>query len=119
MADQNPVDGLFEAALAALERDRDELTKAWLMEAIERSSMHELGGLPLARISQELPELIAEIAARLRLAPQGMTAAPEGWERWRGLLLAMGGEGTDARPLAAGVHHPPSLRTPAGAPPGP
>jgi diguanylate cyclase (GGDEF)-like protein len=111
MADQNPVDGLFEAALAALERDRDELTKAWLMEAIERSSMDELGRLQLARISQELPELIAEIAARLRLSPQGMPAAPEGWERWRGLLLAMGGEGTDARRLAAGFNSLQSLVT--------
>jgi diguanylate cyclase (GGDEF)-like protein len=108
MADQNALDALFEAALGALERDRDELTKAWLMEAIERSSMNELGQLPLARIAQELPELIAEIAARLRVQARGTPTTTEDWERWRGLLLAMGGEGSDARRLAAGLN---SLQT--------
>jgi diguanylate cyclase (GGDEF)-like protein len=108
MADQNALDALFEAALAALERDRDELTKAWLMEAIERSAMNELGQLPLARIAQELPELIAEIAARLRVQARGTPTTAEDWERWRGLLLAMGGEGSDARRMAAGLN---SLQT--------
>jgi diguanylate cyclase (GGDEF)-like protein len=111
MADHSPVDGLFEAALAALERDRDELTKAWLVEAIERSSMNELGQLPLARIAQELPELIGEIAARLRVEARGTPTTAEGWERWRGLLLAMGGEGSDARRMAAGFNSLQSLVT--------
>jgi diguanylate cyclase (GGDEF)-like protein len=111
MADQNAVDGLFEAALAALERDRDELTKAWLMDLIERSSMDELGQLPLARIAQELPELIAEIAARLRIEARGTPTTAEGWERWRELLLAMGGEGSDAHRMAAGINSLQSLVT--------
>lgn len=111
MADQNAPDGLFEAALAALERDRDELTKAWLMDAIERSSINDLGQLPLARIAQELPELIAEIAARLRIEARGTATTAEGWERWRELLLAMGGQGSDARRMAVGFNSLQSLVT--------
>jgi diguanylate cyclase (GGDEF)-like protein len=115
MADQNALDALFEAALGTLERDRDELTKAWLMEAIERSSMNELGQLPLAQIAQELPELIAEIAARLRVQARGTPTTAEGWERWRALLLAMGGEGSDARRMAAGINSLQTLITTAAA----
>jgi diguanylate cyclase (GGDEF)-like protein len=111
MADREAVDGLFEAALAALERDRDELAKTWLMETIERSSMDEIGKLPLAPIAQGLPDLIAEIAARLRAEATAPGAPPEGWERWKELLLAMGGEGADARRLAAGFNSLQSLIT--------
>jgi diguanylate cyclase (GGDEF)-like protein len=81
------------------------------MEAIERSSINELGQLPLARIAQELPELIAEIAARLRDGAHGTPPSAEGWERWRELLLAMGGEGNDARRMAAGFNSLQSLVT--------
>jgi diguanylate cyclase (GGDEF)-like protein len=51
-----------ESPISRLEESRGEIAKAWLMRVIERSSLEELQRLPMPRIAQELPELIAEIA---------------------------------------------------------
>ena len=53
---------VVESPISRLEDSRGEIAKAWLMRIVERSSLEELERLPLPRISQDLPELIAEIA---------------------------------------------------------
>jgi diguanylate cyclase (GGDEF)-like protein len=54
--------------LARLDRDRDELAKAWLVRLIERASLDEIKELPTERLAQELPELISDV---LSLAAEG------------------------------------------------
>lgn len=54
--------------LARLERDRDELAKAWLVRLIERASLDEIKGLPTEQLAEELPELISDV---LTLAADG------------------------------------------------
>jgi diguanylate cyclase (GGDEF)-like protein len=56
----------LDAPIARLEESRGELAKAWLMRALERSSLEEIERLPTARIVRELPDLIGEIAAAAR-----------------------------------------------------
>ena len=56
----------MDAPIARLEETRGELAKAWLMRALERSSLEEIERLPTARIVRELPDLIAEIARAAR-----------------------------------------------------
>lgn len=47
--------------LARLDRERDELAKAWLVRLIERASLEEIKELPTDRLAQELPELISDV----------------------------------------------------------
>ncbi len=47
--------------LARLDRERDELAKAWLVRLIERASLDEIKGLPTDRLADELPELIGDV----------------------------------------------------------
>ena len=47
--------------LARLDRERDELAKAWLVRLIERASLDEIRELPTDRIARELPELIGDL----------------------------------------------------------
>ena len=54
--------------LARLDRERDELAKAWLVRLIERASLEEIKGLPTDRLADELPELIGDV---LTLASEG------------------------------------------------
>ena len=54
--------------LARLDRERDELAKAWLVRLIERASLEEIKGLPTERLAAELPELIGDV---LELAAAG------------------------------------------------
>ena len=54
--------------LARLDRERDELAKAWLVRLIERASLEEIKGLPTDRLADELPELIGDV---LSLASEG------------------------------------------------
>ncbi|HEU0020015.1 MAG TPA: GGDEF domain-containing protein [Thermoleophilaceae bacterium] len=49
--------------LARLDRERDELAKAWLVRLIERASLDEIKGLPTDRLADELPELIGDVLA--------------------------------------------------------
>jgi diguanylate cyclase (GGDEF)-like protein len=54
--------------LARLDRERDELAKAWLVRLIERASLDEIKELPTDRLADELPELISDV---LTLAADG------------------------------------------------
>jgi diguanylate cyclase (GGDEF)-like protein len=56
----------LDAPIARLEETRGELAKAWLMRALELSSLEDIERLPTARIVRELPDLIAEIAGAAR-----------------------------------------------------
>jgi diguanylate cyclase (GGDEF)-like protein len=56
----------LDAPIARLEETRGDLAKAWLMRALERSSLEEIERLPTGRIVRELPELIGEIAVAAR-----------------------------------------------------
>ena len=53
---------VVESPVSRLEASRGEIAKSWLMRVVERSSLEELERLPVQRVAQELPELIAEIA---------------------------------------------------------
>ncbi|HEX2071648.1 MAG TPA: GGDEF domain-containing protein [Thermoleophilaceae bacterium] len=61
---KNPLRG----PLARLDRERDELAKAWLVRLIERASLDEIKELPTDRLADELPELIGDV---LTLASAG------------------------------------------------
>jgi diguanylate cyclase (GGDEF)-like protein len=54
--------------LARLDRERDELAKAWLVRLIERASLDQIKELPTDRLADELPELISDV---LSLAADG------------------------------------------------
>jgi diguanylate cyclase (GGDEF)-like protein len=56
----------LDAPIARLEETRGELAKAWLLRALDRSSLEEIERLPTSRIARELPELIGEIASAAR-----------------------------------------------------
>ena len=47
--------------LARLDRERDELAKAWLVRLIERASLDQIKDLPTDRLADELPELIGDV----------------------------------------------------------
>src|SRR4051812_11451603 len=53
---------VVESPVSRLEASRGEIAKAWLMRVVERSSLEDLQRLPMPRVAQELPELVAEIA---------------------------------------------------------
>jgi diguanylate cyclase (GGDEF)-like protein len=66
-----------ESPISRLEESRGEIAKAWLMRVVERSSLEELERLPMPRIAQELPELVAEIARAAGQESSGGTAPLE------------------------------------------
>lgn len=47
--------------LGRLDRQRDELAKAWLVRLIERASLDEIRELPTDRLADELPDLISDV----------------------------------------------------------
>ena len=49
--------------LARLDRDRETLAKAWLVQLIERASLDQIKDLPTDRIAAELPLLISDVLA--------------------------------------------------------
>ena len=53
---------VVESPVSRLEASRGEIAKSWVMRVVERSSLEDLQRLPLQRVAQELPELVAEIA---------------------------------------------------------
>ena len=55
--------------LARLDRERDELAKAWMVRLIERASLDEIRELPTDRLADELPELISDV---LTLTAEGV-----------------------------------------------
>jgi diguanylate cyclase (GGDEF)-like protein len=71
----------MDAPIARLEETRGELAKAWLMRALERSSLEEIERLPTGRVVRELPELIAEIAAAAREEPEAAATRHVDWAR--------------------------------------
>jgi diguanylate cyclase (GGDEF)-like protein len=69
---------VVESPISRLEESRGEIAKAWLMRVVERSSLEDLERLPIARIAQDLPELIAEIA-RAAGTGEGSGGIPLEW----------------------------------------
>lgn len=49
--------------LARLDREREQLAKAWLVRLIQRASLEQISSLPTERIAAELPELISDVLA--------------------------------------------------------
>jgi diguanylate cyclase (GGDEF)-like protein len=64
--------------LARLNRERDELAKAWLVRLIERASLEEIKGLPTDRLADELPELIGDVLTLTAEAGRDPEALPPG-----------------------------------------
>lgn len=51
----------LQGPLGRLERERDQLAKAWLVRIMERTPLDEMENLPTARIAAELPGLISDL----------------------------------------------------------
>lgn len=82
----------MDAPIQRLEETRGELAKAWLMRAVERSSLEQIERLPTARIARELPELIGEIARSAAGEPAaGGTTRGIEWAKRLGELTGRGG----------------------------
>jgi len=64
--------------LARLDRERDELAKAWLVRLIERASLEEIKGLPTDRLADELPELIGDVLTLTAESGRDPDALPSG-----------------------------------------
>jgi len=64
--------------LARLDRERDELAKAWLVRLIERASLDEIKELPTERLTDELPELISDVLALASHGAKDSDALPPG-----------------------------------------
>jgi len=64
--------------LARLDRERDELAKAWLVRLIERASLEEIKGLPTDRLADELPELIGDVLTLTSEAGRDPDSLPPG-----------------------------------------
>ena len=69
---------VVESPVSRLEGSRGEIAKAWLIRVVERSSLEDLERLPVPRVAQELPELVAEIA-RVAGAGDATGAVPLEW----------------------------------------
>ncbi len=67
--------------LARLDRDREELAKAWLVRLIERASLEDIKELPTDRIAAELPALISDVLAAAAHSDDSYAMAPEARER--------------------------------------
>jgi diguanylate cyclase (GGDEF)-like protein len=64
--------------LARLDRERDELAKAWLVRLIERASLEEIKGLPTDRLADELPELIGDVLTLTAESSRDLELLPPG-----------------------------------------
>jgi len=64
--------------LARLDRERDELAKAWLVRLIERASLEEIKGLPTDRLADELPELIGDVLTLTSESSRDIELLPPG-----------------------------------------
>jgi diguanylate cyclase (GGDEF)-like protein len=73
--------------LARLDRERDELAKAWLVRLIERASLEEIKGLPTDRLAEELPELIGDVLTLVSEGSRDSDLLPPG-ARERAVRLA-------------------------------
>jgi diguanylate cyclase (GGDEF)-like protein len=73
--------------LARLDRDRDELAKAWLVRLIERASLDEIRQMPTEHLVEELPELISDVLALAAGASRDAEGLPPG-ARERAVRLA-------------------------------
>ena len=69
---------VVESPVSRLEASRGEIAKSWLMRVVERSSLEDLKRLPVPRVAEELPDLIAEIA-RVAGAGEVSGAVPIEW----------------------------------------
>lgn len=61
----------LQGPLARLEREREELAKAWLLRVMERTSLEQIKDLPTERIAAELPGLIADLLFAVGEAKNG------------------------------------------------
>ncbi len=85
--------------LARLERSRDELAKAWLVQLIERASLDEIRELPTEQIARELPDLITDIVRAAARADGADSYRLSGEQAQRAVALAeLRGGGGEASP---------------------
>ncbi len=94
----------MRAHLARLEADRDQLAKQWLMRIMDRATLREVEGMPLAWVSRELPEMIAGVLRAVAEAAPGSAPEipPDDIERAKQLGLLHQGPDSAAR-LAASI----------------
>lgn len=82
--------------LARLDRERDELAKAWLVRLIERASLDEIRGLPTDRLADELPELIGDVLALAAAGGRDADLLPPGARERAARLADLRGARDDA-----------------------
>ncbi len=65
----------LRAQLAKVERSREQIAKAWVVEVILNSDLSEVKQLPLDWASEELPQLISDILAAMGSQDQSLDSA--------------------------------------------
>ena len=78
--------------LASLGESRAGVAKAWLLKAMEATPLEQIERLPLARITSELPPLVAELARAAAGDPVGASDRAA----WLDRLAALRGDDADA-----------------------
>jgi diguanylate cyclase (GGDEF)-like protein len=91
-----PFPGAMRGHLARLEGAREQLAKNWLMRVIERSSLRDLEGLPLAWVSRELAEMVAGVLHAVAEAEPGSRPEVSDDELERAKQLGLLHQGPDA-----------------------
>jgi diguanylate cyclase (GGDEF)-like protein len=79
---RNPSD--LRAQLARVDRSREQIAKAWLVDVILNSDLSDVEEMPLAWAASELPQLISEILAALGDEGQALDAAVQRASRLAG-----------------------------------
>jgi diguanylate cyclase (GGDEF)-like protein len=65
----------LRAQLAKVERSREQIAKAWVVEVILNSNLSEVKELPLGWASEELPQLVSDILSALGSENQALDTA--------------------------------------------
>jgi hypothetical protein len=65
----------LRAQLARVERSREQIAKAWLVDVILNSDLSDVERMPLTWAASELPPLISDILSALTTDDRGATAA--------------------------------------------
>ena len=96
---------MADAPVERLEDVREELTKAWLLRAVERGTLDEIRRMPTDRIARELPDLISGIV-RAIADDRADAAFRPGGEQYRlaaGLAALRGGDNSDPTHLLGDI----------------
>jgi diguanylate cyclase (GGDEF)-like protein len=93
----------MQGPLGRLEREREQLAKAWLVRVIERASLEEIQSLPTDRIARELPDLISDLLHAVDADSDGDPTGTMGLDRAARIGALRGRAGDSAADLARDI----------------